>query len=187
ETDTSLSYFDKTLGLQGTVEQVARHQGGRYATTSLGIYKLQPPAAGVPARFESIPGVSRQCWSLLSTEEALLAGCSGGLFEVGTGHWLWGPEAGSHVFVLHRSRRDPNLLYLGLRDGLVRMRLNAGRWTNAVRIGSVREQIRTIAEDALGQLWLGTQSSGALRLDPTADPDESIVTRFGVSDGLPPG
>ncbi|MCP4126350.1 MAG: hypothetical protein GY753_04725, partial [Gammaproteobacteria bacterium] len=187
ETDTSLSYFDKTLGLQGTVEQVAQHQGGRYATTSQGIYKLQASAAGAPARFESIPGVSRQCWSLLSTEEALLAGCDGGLVEVGAEHWLWEPEVGLHVFTLHRSRRDPTRLYLGLSNGLVRMRLIAGQWTDAVYIGGVQEQVRTIVEVAQGQLWLGTQSSGVLRLDPTDDPDEPIITRFGPADGLPPG
>ncbi|MCP3994119.1 MAG: hypothetical protein GY722_03500, partial [bacterium] len=129
----------------------------------------------------------RQCWSLLSTEEALLAGCDGGLFEVGAGYWLWEPGAGLHVFALHRSRRDPTLLYLGLTDGLVRMRLGKGGWTDAERFDGVQEQVRTIVEDALGQLWLGTQSSGALRLDPTADPDQPIITRFGVADGLPPG
>ncbi|MCP4844046.1 MAG: hypothetical protein GY901_02960, partial [Actinomycetia bacterium] len=85
------------------------------------------------------------------------------------------------------SRRDPTLLFLGLYDGLVRMRLGAGRWTDAERIGGVREQVKSIVEDALGQLWLGTRTAGALRLDPAADSDQPIITRFGVADGLPAG
>ncbi|MCP5028470.1 MAG: hypothetical protein GY929_19505, partial [Actinomycetia bacterium] len=187
EADTSLSYFDKTLGLVGNVKDVARHQGRLYAATILGVYRLRPAAAGAPARFEPIPGISTQCWSLLSTEEALLAGCAGGLFDVDAGRRLWQAETGVPVFALHRSRRDPTLLYLGLGDGLARMRLGAGRWTDAERIPGVREQVNSIVEDTLGRLWLGTRNDGVLRLDPAADSDPPIITRFGVADGLPAG
>ncbi|MCP4960806.1 MAG: hypothetical protein GY925_16255, partial [Actinomycetia bacterium] len=88
---------------------------------------------------------------------------------------------------LHRSRRDPTLLYLGLSDGLARMRLGAGRWTDVERIDGVREKVKTIIEDSLGQLWLGTRTAGALRLDSAGDSDPPIITRFGVTDGLPAG
>ncbi|MCP5025124.1 MAG: hypothetical protein GY929_02460, partial [Actinomycetia bacterium] len=185
EAATSLSYFDKTLGLLGSVGHVARHQGGLYAATSLGVYRLRPAATGAPARFEPIPGNSSGCWPLLSTEDALLAGCSGGLHDVDAGRTLWQFERS--VYALHRSRRDPTLLYLGLSDGLARMRLGAGRWTDAERIDGVREQVRSIVEDGLGQLWLGRRTEGVLRLDPTADSEEPIITRFGVADGLPAG
>ncbi|MCP4965062.1 MAG: hypothetical protein GY926_07485, partial [bacterium] len=151
------------------------------------VYRLRPAAAGAPARFEPMPGISTQCWSLLSTEEALLAGCAGGLFDVDAGRRLWQAETEVPVFALHRSRRDPTLLYLGLSDGLVRMRLGAGRLTDAERIGGVREHVNSIVEDALGQLWLGTRAAGALRLDLIADSDQPIITRFGVADGLPAG
>ncbi|MCP4846178.1 MAG: hypothetical protein GY901_13945, partial [Actinomycetia bacterium] len=76
---------------------------------------------------------------------------------------------------------------LGLSDGLVRMRLGAGRWTDAERIDGVREQVRSIVEDALGQLWLGTRTTGVLRLEPAANSDPPIITRFDVADGLPAG
>ncbi|MCP4291096.1 MAG: hypothetical protein GY780_04610, partial [bacterium] len=187
EAASALSYFDKSLGLPGNVEHVTRHQGRLYAATSLGVYQLRPAAAGAPARFEPIPGITTQCSSLLSTEEALLAGGAGGLYDVDAGRKLWRAGTGMHVTALHRSRRDPTLIYLGLYDGLVRMRLGAGRWTDAERIDGVREQVKSIVEDALGQLWLGTRTAGALRLDPAADSDQPIITRFGVADGLPAG
>ncbi|MCP5027377.1 MAG: hypothetical protein GY929_13935 [Actinomycetia bacterium] len=101
------------------------------------------------------------------------------------GRRLW--KTTGTVIALHRSRRDPTLLYMGLYDGLVRMRLGAGRWTDAERIDGVREQVLSIVEDTLGQIWLGTQNSGTLRLDPAADSDQPIITRFGVADGLPAG
>ncbi|MCP4246559.1 MAG: hypothetical protein GY778_05885 [bacterium] len=47
--------------------------------------------------------------------------------------------------------------------------------------------MRSIVEDALGELWLGTRTEGVLRLDPAADSDQPIITRFGVADGLPAG
>ncbi|MCP3996326.1 MAG: hypothetical protein GY722_14900, partial [bacterium] len=47
--------------------------------------------------------------------------------------------------------------------------------------------MNSIVEDELGELWLGTRTAGVLRLDPTADSDKLIITRFGVADGLPAG
>ncbi|MCP3661492.1 MAG: hypothetical protein GY696_03185 [Gammaproteobacteria bacterium] len=183
EVTTSLSYFDKTLGLLGSVEHVARHQGTLYAATSFGIYRLRPKADVTPAHFEPMPGISDQCWTLLSTEEALLAGCNKGLFDVDSGQWLW--KQNTVVFALHRSQRDPTLLYLGLEDGLVQIHLNAGRWDNAKRIDGVRELVRSIVEDAQGELWMGTDYMGVLRLNPASDSEEQIITRYGVADGLP--
>ncbi|MCP4272797.1 MAG: hypothetical protein GY781_12670, partial [Gammaproteobacteria bacterium] len=184
ETDNSLSYFDKKLGLEGSVNQIVRHQGKLYAATSLGIYRLHMAADASPAHFESIYA-SNQCWSLLSTDQMLLAGCAGGLLNADAGEWLW--ENNRTVRALHRSQRDPNLIYLGLDDGLVQIRLDAGLWTDIKRIEEVREHILSIVEDTQGQLWLGTRNSGALRLEPDADSDRPTITRFGVADGLPAG
>ncbi|MCP3665200.1 MAG: response regulator [Gammaproteobacteria bacterium] len=184
EVTTSLSYFDKTLGLQGNIEKVVRHQGSIYVATSLGVYRMHPAADGTPVRFEKmLLGTSPQCWTLLSTEEALLAGCTGGIFDVTTGRRLW--KASVDIFAIHRSRQDPALFYLGFENGLIRIRLDAGRWDNAKYIDGMREMVRSIVEDAQGTLWMGTEFEGVLRLEPASDSEEPIITRFGVADGLP--
>ena len=192
EVASPLSFHDKTTGLAGTVSSVARHRDHLYAATTLGVYRLRRAAAGAPARFEPVPGVAAQCWALLSVDETLLAACFGGLYDPEARRLLWDSAAG-HVFSVYRSVRDPDLIYLGLEDGLVRLRRDAGQWQAAGRVDGVREQVRSMVEDAQGRLWIGTRKAGALRLaaataagdDPAArDPG---VRRFGVAEGLPGG
>ncbi|MCP4247699.1 MAG: hypothetical protein GY778_11675, partial [bacterium] len=187
EAGASVSYYDRTLGLRGNVQDVARHQGRLYAATSLGIYRLEPAADGAAPRFMPYPGFSRGCWSLLSTPQGLLAASVAGLDNLDAQQLIL-PLGDGKVFEVFRSRRDPTLLYLGLNDGLARTRLHAGRWTDAERIGGVREKVRSIVEDARGQLWMGTVNAGVLRLEPAAaDSDDPVIGRFGVADGLPVG
>ncbi len=178
-----VTYFDKTTGLAGAVNSVARHRGRLYAATSLGVYSLVSAAEG--ARFMPYPGISRECWSLLSTPQGLLAGCLGGLYNLDDQQLIW-PLSGGHVHEVYRTRGDTTLLYLGLTEGLARMRLRAGRWRDAGRLDGVRERVRSIIEDAQGRLWMGTRSDGVLRVE-AATADEPVLTRFGVEHGLPTG
>ncbi len=202
EIDASLSYYDTTLGLLGNVQDVARHQGRLYAATSLGVYRLEPAADGSAPRFMPSSGISTQCWSLLSTPEGLLAGCNDGLYNLDAQQVIF-PLSDAGVYEAVRSRQDPTLLYLGLSSGLARMRLRAGRWTDAGRIPGIRESVRSIVEDARGRLWMGLQEEGVLRLEAArALSDEAVVsrsvatrsvatrsvaTRFGTAQGLPAG
>ncbi len=197
ETGVPLSYWDKTLGLPGNAQDIARHQGRLYAATSLGVYSLAPAVDGAAPRFLPYPGTPTQCWSLLSTPQGLLAGCSGGLYNLDDQQLIWS-AVGENVFSVCRSRRNPTQLYLGLAKGLGRMRLRAGRWTDFERIDSVRESLlRTMVEDAQGRLWIGTIHDGVLRLESAAPSEElvardpvardPVITRFSVPDGVPDG
>ncbi len=65
----SVSYYDKTVGLFGSAHDVARHQGRFFVATSHGVSRLEPAAEGAAPRFMPRPGISSQCWSLLSTPQ----------------------------------------------------------------------------------------------------------------------
>ncbi len=181
ETGAPVSYFDKTMGLLGSVNDVARHRGRLHAATGQGVFALEPAAEGAAPRSVPLPEMAWACWSLLSTPQGLLAGCSSGVFDVDRRKRIL-PVKRS-VFEVVRSRRDPTLLYLGLATGLARMRLSVGKWTDDGPVDGFREQVWSIVEDDQGILWLGTRISGVLRFDPaTAD-----LSRFGTANGLPPG
>ncbi|MCP3962764.1 MAG: response regulator [bacterium] len=191
ETSAALSYWDKTTGLLGSVSEVARHHGRLYAATNLGVYVLESKAEADAPRFLTVPGGGKQCYSLLSTRQGMLAGCSDGVHNLDQRRLIW-PHPGP-VFSLDRSKRDPTHIYLGLIDGLARLVLRAGAWRDAGRIDGVHSIVQAIVEDGQGRLWMGTEKDGAIRIElaasPSDDPDarDPVVTRFGVADGLPAG
>ncbi len=172
EAAAPLSYYDKTMGLGGIVIEIARHQGRLYVATTLGVYVLEPAADGAVPRFRRHPETQQECWSLLSTPQGLLAGCTGGLYNLDEHQLIW-PYAGP-VYEVVRSSRDETLIYLGLKAGLARMRLRAGQWTDGERIDGFEKEARSLAEDAQGRLWIA-QKDGVARLEATASPAGGVL------------
>ncbi len=180
-----LTAWTKDLGM---VVDMARHRGRLYvAATSAGLAVLEPGSQGEPARFRSLLDPSGSlyfgCSSLLSTPQGLLAGCRGL-------HNLDHPRQllSGNVIVIHRSRKDPKMIYAALEEGLVRLRLD-DRWTSLGPIeGPSFQHPQSITEDSGGRLWVGSRTDGVLRLEPPGLPTgEPMTTRFGMSEGLPAG
>lgn len=185
----------------GGIAFMHRHQGTLYTATSRGVFLLSPapagPAgAGQAGRFVRVAGLSPtvQCWWLVSVDDPgapgrsqLLAATGDGVYRIEGARATPVQEsvAGSFMAaVLHRSKKDPTRVFVGLFDGLASLRLDAGRWLSEGRVPGINDEVRTIAEDADGRLWLGTAATGVLRLTMGAAPR---VERFGVDQGLPAG
>ena len=184
EATAPLSYYDKITGLRGGVTDVARHRGRLYLSTTQGVYVLEPATEGAVPRFS--PENSQQCWSLLSTPQGLLAGCEKGLYNLDDHRLI--RSFGRQIFEVVRSRRDETLFYLGLKDGLARMRLRAGQWTEGERIEGFEGEARGLVEDARGRFWIATRSDGIVRFEAAASAaGEAAFRRFAEAHGLPGG
>ncbi len=188
ETGAPVSYYDKTMGLLGAVSAIVRHRDRLYATSDQGVSRLEPTLdEGAEPRFVPLAGFNRQCWSLLSTPQGLLAGCSNGIHDVDDQQRI-GDLGALEVWEVVRSNQDPMLIYLGLSRGVARMRLHDGQWIDDGRLAGVRETVRSIVEDGQGRLWLGTRSEGVVLFDPARGPsEEGSVRRYGTAEGLPSG
>src|SRR5262249_51186216 len=159
------SFFDERTGLKGSsVRAIARYANSLYAGTGTGLYRLQRGAAGAFARFEQNESLKDEILSLLSTEAGLLIGAGGGVHEL-RGNVIRTVYVARSTYDLTRSRRDPALVYASSRNGLALLREKGGRWSEAGKIPGVTQNLRKVAEDSTGRLWLGTDYEGALRVD----------------------
>lgn len=106
-------------------------------------------------------------------------GTWGGLFRFENGKFTrvaGPPELGQAVLALFEDRTGR--LWAGTQSGLVSLR--DGTWTpHKLLANTTAIDIRSLAEDAAGNLWVGTIGQGLLRLSG----DE--VTQFGCSGNLP--
>lgn len=193
EIPAPLSKFTEMHGIGSSVEALRRHRGRLYAATGLGVYYLAPPAApGNPPVFRPVSGIAAQSWSLLPAGRALLAATSSGVYQIENDRAE--PLLDALCFLLYRSRLDSSRIYAGLIDGLAVLQFANGRWRFSGRLPGISEEIRSIAEDQSGALWLGTQFQGVLKvaapsvqsadgLDEAAMP----VVRFNAMHQLPEG
>ncbi len=215
ETPSPVSAFDRASGLTGGgVSFIHRHAGTLYAATSRGVYYLKTsnaaPGPGMPrqstASFAPVAGISKtvQSWWLASVDDPsgrspsqLLAATGDGVFRIDGDKAIPIRESVAGSFqpaVLHRSRRNPSRMFVGLFDGLASLRLDAGKWVFEGRVHGVSEEVRSVVEDDDGRVWLGTAASGVLRVDfwssvqagsKTSLPLNPRVERFGAAHGLP--
>lgn len=193
EIPAPLSKFTESQGVGSSVEALLRHRGRLYAATGLGVYYLAAPAApGNTPVFRPVSGIAAQSWSLLSAGRTLLAATSNGVYQIENDRAA--PLLDALCFVLYRSLRDSTRIYAGLIDGLGILKFANGRWRFAGRVPGISEEIRSIAEEPDGALWLGTQFQGVLQANlPPAKSASGIddtlrrVARFGQAQHLPEG
>ncbi len=203
ELGTPVTEFRESAGLEGTVEALARYQGALYIATSLGLSRLEGD------HLRKISSLEAPYWSLLPAKvadgdgETLLVGTTRGVFKLrddswpptvsghgtspGTGGLGTSLVATRNAFQLYQSRLRPEIVYVGDMDGVSVIEWTGGEWRDAGRLEVVDKEVRSLAEDDAGNLWLGTHFDGLMRLvvDHDRDPRVIEIERFDLDHGLP--
>lgn len=180
------SVFGEAEGLDGVPLALVRHRGSLWAATNRGLRELVPSAGGPVglrrSRWVPVVGIEGQIWSLLDLGDSLLAATVDGVFE------LSGPSirrvAGVRAAWLERSPSDPERVHVALFDGAMTLRKTPKGWVDEGRLEGVEGDVRTLAEDGEGFLWLWAKGRGLLRLRADAGRGAE-VRRFADEDDSP--
>jgi ligand-binding sensor domain-containing protein len=162
ETNLPVSRFESSLNVRSTVWAIRRHAEMLYIGTGLGVLGW----SDLTHRFENVAGTDASCGTLLSDGPDLLAGASGYIWRIRQNRVLETiPTGNQPVHALLRPRQQANQLVAALGNGLRLYRREADRWRDAGTIGNLPEECVSLAEDAAGNLWVGTRHNGFFRLN----------------------
>ena len=189
ETPSPVSYFAADDGIPGTVNYAIRHRGRFFVATQTSVAILEPAQGARSARFVPIPGLNvQQCWWFAEMLDpagvrppTLAVACTSGLNEITAtgGRPITDPrDLTVRPAVLLASKVDPTRLWVGMFEGLMSARLVNGQWSLEGLVDGITEQVRSLYEDADGNLWLGTQE-GLARFDGAR------FVNVDAGDGLP--
>ena len=185
-------YNEELTNLPGIVYSIIRH--GYFSSllvgTSSGLHVLRPPGSpGNPAHFRAVPGITGNCWDLLSVDDSLLAASSGGTFILEKDLLIKEKVIQLQSFVLHHSTKIQHRILVGTRKGLFSLRRENQKWVEDFHFKNITEAIRTLVEAKNGNLWLGTEADGVLKVDfpEVGEILHPVVTRYKNSHGLPGG
>ncbi|NUO80249.1 hypothetical protein HUU05_09250, partial [candidate division KSB1 bacterium] len=209
EPDSPLAFYGEAAGIKDFVSSLIRHHGALYVATGLGVSYL--PSGTTPVNspyssqskhtpeFRPVAGITAQCWSLLAAGQSLLAATNDGVYQIVGERASFIKESVADSFFsmsLHRSKKDSNRVWVGLRDGLASLRYDSAtlKWIDEGRISGIHEPIWSIVENNEGRLWLGTEAQGVLRVSfshgnhgATRQGENQKVERFDSRHGLPKG
>jgi len=161
EASGELSIFDERRGLTGGLMEILRHQGALYACTSYSVFRLDE-AGPPPHRFQRVQGLPPQIFSLRSQGDALVCGTVEGVWLIDglQSRSILTYDAG---YSLLPHPDQPDLLIVGLSEGLVRLRRQGDQWTNLGLVPGFRGDVRGLAIDQDGSLWAATGFVGVHR------------------------
>ncbi|MBS0657315.1 MAG: histidine kinase [Verrucomicrobia bacterium] len=181
--------FGEAEGVRGIVNDSVRFAGRRYAATSLGLVRLRgAEKATDDTLFEPVPGVAKECWSVLVVGEELVVCTADGVWILGSA-----PDAVArqvtqqYAYTARRSRRHPGLIYIALRQGVTALQREAnGSWRELPPLSGTKDEVWSLLEDPEGRLWAGTPYRGVWRADLQDGyrPDAQVEI-FGEGEGLP--
>lgn len=178
ELNSAIGKFGQESGLSEIIIDIVRFNNTIYLATFNGVYFLTYDSNGVP-KFNPVNGIKGNVWALTifsppNAPQMLLAGSyTDGVFEIKGNkaeniskpliERLGLSQRIQHkCFALYPSKNKPGRLYIGLDSGVAFMDWANGEWqsTGNLHRDSIRFEIRSIAEDSFGNLWLATGSSG---------------------------
>ncbi len=189
-----ISFYNSQMSnLAGNVLSITRMTDTHrlVAGTSRGLFVLQ--ANDIPGRtdiFKPVAGIKDSCWSLLPIADELLVATTQGVFILDKNLQIKEnifPKLS--FYALHRSKIEPTLVFAGIREGLISLRFEKGKWREELRFENIKETIQNIVEDGKGNLWLGTLSDGLLKVDfqTITPPRHTTLARYNNSHNLPGG
>lgn len=192
EISSPLSALNDAQGLSGSIEDIIKFKGVLYVSTSLGVF------AAVDDHFVQVKGLTAQTWAfekfIISKDTQLLVSSEQGIFKIEKLQGTLIQEGFSYN--LHQSKKDPQRLFSANADGISSLKYEKGRWVNEDYLNGIEEEIRSIAEDSNGNLWLGTPYNGLIKVifNAVSNLNDSLVTswhsgykihNYDTIDGLP--
>lgn len=193
--NSPLTYFSDANGLKGTVQAIERFKGNIFAATNLGVFMLDFIGSGnsyYKPVFKQIEGISAESWDLLVLKNELLAATNAGIYSISDKlkSAKIGGEVTGNATVLFQSARDSFRIFVGLGDGLASIYNKDGKWMEEKKIKGLEDDIRTIAEERNGALWIGTNNEGVYKLNMTFQDKkirDVLTVHYGKRHGLPAG
>lgn len=173
--------------LRGMLDAV-RHEGTLYFATYDGATFLDN-TSGEFKQVTGFPQGNLQSFALLPFDDQLLLASQAGVFHIegkrAEGIVLNPGGLKYAVTFLHRSKKNPNRVYVGLINGLASILWDnqTGKWINEDRFEGITDFVVFIREDEQGRYWINTDNS-LLRIQIDEERNLSTET-FGEEHNLP--
>jgi len=183
------TYFDSRLGIGGVVEEITSYQKDLITGTFLGSFKLTARTSkGILeeqpyAEFNQIAGTDINNMALFEYEDKLLIGTSIGTVIYDGAIVKPFDKLDSRKFF--QSRVNKNVVFQGHRYGCDVLIFEGGELKKRISVEGLSDQIRGIAEDVDGRVWLCTMINGVYRVSFDDSYNTTLLEHFSVEEGLP--
>ncbi len=180
--------FNESSGVRGQILDIIRFNGRLFLATMAGVYYQDYDSNGL-AYFKQIPEINSTTWSFQvfkdpQTGKERLMASGDHVFEITPA--LKGIYAQENLicYKFIQLPNDSKRLYVGA-TGLFYMEKSTTGWLEKKRVkpSELRSEVRHMAQDKWGNLWLTTKVHGIQKVLFTQT--DTVVTNYDTNHGLP--
>ncbi len=143
-----ISMIDERFGYEGTIINMYSFKGYFYLATASGMFYSHRGES-----FQHMKEISVQSWKFLPFNDRLLTVTNSGLFELTGSSAKLIETSLRYTNLIYRSKADPNIIYIGLYDGVAVLKYENGKLIDCGHIPVITNRVSNFAEDIYGDLW----------------------------------
>lgn len=187
-TPITVHKFD--TGLKGTVQDVIRHKGVIYSSTSNGVFYFTNENNDI-GKFNKMENLDIDCYGLsvftLHKDTLLLVAGVDGVYEIDKNKKPVRIYKG-YPWIAVQSKTYANRLIIAEEGALSSMVRIDGTWQLEGSVDGINENVFSLVEEKNGTLWLGTMGSGVIKTTTGVFKNsEEPIIKYDTTMGLPGG
>ncbi len=181
-----LTVIDSRFGLDGIIFSMNEHDKRIYLSTPNGVYYSSSEIkSGTDPDFKLVKGMDSESWEILNLDGIQLVGTTAGIYKIKDDKAVKIKTGWRFAYSLCRSKVDPDIIYVGLHDGLAKLQFVNNEWQDGGKIPGITEIIPRIKEEPNGMLWLSTYNKGLIRIIPQRAQNNTSYSITKFEDNFP--
>ncbi len=175
--------FKEESGIKGIIVDVVEFEGNLYVGTTVGVFVQDFDQNGLPF-FKAIKNIETQVWTLeiiydvQKEKNILLATTIEDIYMI-SGDLATSLNTNYYSYDIFAPKQNTEIMYLAYSKGVRTMTNKNGAWKYE-KIEGVNEEIRSLAMDADGTLWMETPINGVYAYFA-----EKGIVHYDTANGLP--
>ncbi|ALO15543.1 Autoinducer 2 sensor kinase/phosphatase LuxQ [Salinivirga cyanobacteriivorans] len=163
-----VTHYDYSSGVKGTVSAIEKFENRIYVATGFGLYWVNPEVPMHERKFQKVRNINMQAWNMLEIKDGinskLLVATAAGIFKVEESKAVQIFEY-PDIYKLYIYPEYPDYMFVGTRAGLILLKKDGKKWNLVHEFGTIRQQVRDLAKDSAGNLWIAANYKGFYKLD----------------------
>ena len=188
EFPASYSFLGSSNGIKGSVSSIHRFGDNLFVGTINGVYAYSDTTSATQndyseMNFRKLSNLSGIAYGFFEKDNKLFTYTSQGIYEIDGKNALL--KYKRPVNVLKVSQLNPNILYVGCPSTVRVLKYDSGEFEDTDIHPKINGQIRSIAEDALHNVWFGTNYYGLYMLKDANKNQDWSFNHFEIDSLLP--
>jgi len=182
-TRSQLTSWGEDSDLRGSLQSIIRYKETLYISTNIGLFRL------ANNQFQEVKGISKfsyklNCFTSSDNNTSLLLASVDGIFQIDGLNATRIENVKSGAYTFCQSKVFPNIIYVGLLNGIGVLRYQKGKWILSGKFEETKGQVYSVSEDQFGYLWYSQRYKGVCRCN-VVNPYQLVLEQLKLYDHLP--